>query len=397
MATEVLVRATHTDAQFQLIDFRLAFVMLIGMVYGLNAGVLAAALASLPERGYLRQSMTLLLLFYEPSNWLSFIVYFVVGASCGYVQLRNAEAVRFVQNENDLLRQWLQFTQELYRDTLATKQLFRRQILSRKDSFGKIYTVTQQLDALQPQEIYHKTVQVIEDVLENHSLTIYRLEEDKAFARLVAASTGMQPPPVRSLEVERCVEVERAIEQNGLWLNRDFVPNQPMYAAGVQLKGRMVVLIALRKAEEDQMTLYYQNLFRILCGLAETALVRAFEYEQAIRERQYLPGTCIMRPEAFAENLTTACTQLEDKMAHHLLLRVEDDCQTLEERCARLKQVVRSNDVAGMGADQNTYLLLNQAKEEDLAVVTRRMAQKGFTVPPVSLPTSSSGFFSWPK
>lgn len=61
MATEVLVRATHTDAQFQLIDFRLAFVMLIGMVYGLNAGVLAAALASLPEGGYLRQSMTLLL------------------------------------------------------------------------------------------------------------------------------------------------------------------------------------------------------------------------------------------------------------------------------------------------------------------------------------------------
>lgn len=51
MATEVLVRATHTDAQFQLIDFRLAFVMLIGMVYGLNAGVLAAALASLPEGG----------------------------------------------------------------------------------------------------------------------------------------------------------------------------------------------------------------------------------------------------------------------------------------------------------------------------------------------------------
>ena len=92
-----------------------------------------------------------------------------------------------------------------------------------------------------------------------------------------------------------------------------------------------------------------------------------------------------MRPEAFAENLATACTLLEDKMAHHLLLRVEDDCQTLEERCARLKQVVRSNDVAGMGADQNTYLLLNQAKEEDLAVVTRRMVQKGFAVTPISL------------
>lgn len=33
-------------------------------------------------------------LFYEPSNWLPFIAYFVVGAVCGYVQLRNSEAVK---------------------------------------------------------------------------------------------------------------------------------------------------------------------------------------------------------------------------------------------------------------------------------------------------------------
>ena len=46
LLSEVLVRATGTDAQFQMIDFRLMFVMLIGTVYGLNAGVLAAVLAS---------------------------------------------------------------------------------------------------------------------------------------------------------------------------------------------------------------------------------------------------------------------------------------------------------------------------------------------------------------
>lgn len=54
----------------------------------------------------------------------------------------------------------------------ADKQMFRRQILGRRDSFGKIYAVTQQLDMLQPQEIYRKTVQIMEDVLENHSLTM---------------------------------------------------------------------------------------------------------------------------------------------------------------------------------------------------------------------------------
>ena len=258
LLSEVLVRATGTDAQFQMIDFRLMFVMLIGTVYGLNAGVLAAVLASVSlAAGYLRQGTTLMLLFYEPSNWLAFIVYFVVGASCGYVQLRE---------ENNLLRDRLRFTQRLYQDTLEDKQMFRRQILGRRDSFGKIYTVTQQLDMLQPQEIYRKTVQVMEDMLENHSLTIYRLEQNHTFARLPAASAGLEPAPAHSIEVAQRLDVLRGIEQEGLWVNRELRPGLPMYAAGVRQNGTLVVLIGLRTATEEQMTLYYQNLFRILCG-----------------------------------------------------------------------------------------------------------------------------------
>ena len=266
LATELLVRITGTDAQFRMVDFRLMFVVLIGTVYGLNAGVLSAVLASVSlTAGYLRQSTTLMLLFYEPANWLAFIIYFVVGASCGYVQLRNTETARFVQEENELLHKRLEFTRKLYQDTLEDKRSFRRQILGRRDSFGKIYAVTQQLDMLQPQEICRKTVQIMEDVLENHSLTIYRMEKNQGFARLTAASAGMTPEPAYSLEVDQWLDVIRAIEQEGLWVNRGFLPGRPMYAAGVRQNGSLVVLIGLYTASEEQMTLYYQNLFRILC------------------------------------------------------------------------------------------------------------------------------------
>lgn len=307
LATELLVRITGTDAQFRMVDFRLMFVVLIGTVYGLNAGVLSAVLASVSlTAGYLRQSTTLMLLFYEPANWLAFIIYFVVGASCGYVQLRNTETARFVQEENELLHKRLEFTRKLYQDTLEDKRSFRRQILGRRDSFGKIYAVTQQLDMLQPQEICRKTVQIMEDVLENHSLTIYRMEKNQGFARLTAASAGMTPEPAYSLEVDQWLDVIRAIEQEGLWVNRGFLPGRPMYAAGVRQNGSLVVLIGLYTASEEQMTLYYQNLFRILCGLVETALVRAFEYESVVRENWYLPDTCLLRPAVFAEQLATS-------------------------------------------------------------------------------------------
>ena len=334
--------------------------------------------------GYLRQGTTLMLLFYEPSNWLAFIVYFVVGASCGYVQLRNTEAARFVREENNLLRDRLRFTQRLYQDTLEDKQMFRRQILGRRDSFGKIYTVTQQLDMLQPQEIYRKTVQVMEDVLENHSLTIYRLEQNHTFARLTAASAGLEPAPAHSIEVARRLDVLRGIEQEGLWVNRELRPGLPMYAAGVRQNGTLVVLIGLRTATEEQMTLYYQNLFRILCGLVETALVRAFEYENAVQESWYLPGTCLLRPAVFARKLESACTLQEDKMAHHLLLRVTGEFKNQAELNARVERSIRSTDVAGVGSDNAIYLLMNQAGEANLPLLTKRMGEKGLHV--ISVP-----------
>ena len=316
---------------------------------------------------------------------MAFIVYFVVGASCGYVQLRNTETARFVQEENKLLCKRLEFTRKLYQDTLEDKQMFRRQILGRRDSFGKIYAVTQQLDMLQPQEIYRKTVQVMEDVLENHSLTIYRMEKNHGFARLTAASAGMTPEPAHSLEVEQWLDVLRAIEQEGLWVNRGFLPGRPMYAAGVRQNGSLVVLIGLYTAGEEQMTLYYQNLFRILCGLVETALVRAFAYESAVRENWYLPGTCLLRPAVFAEQLATACTLQEDKMAHHLLLRVTGEFKDRAELNDRVERSIRSTDAAGVGTDNEVYLLMNQADEEDLPLLTRRLGEKGLCVTAVPL------------
>ena len=386
LAAEFLVRVTNTDAQFQMVDFRLMYVMLIGTIYGLNSGVLAAVLASVSLiAGYLRQGASLMLLFYEPSNWLAFIVYFVVGAACGYVQLRNTEAARFVRDENDLLRKRLDFTQQLYQDTLKDKQSFRRQILGRRDSFGKIYTVTQQLDMLQPQEIYRKTVQVMEDILENHSLFIYRLEKGRSFARLTAASSVLEPKLAHSIDTAQRLDLMQAIEQDGLWVNRSFEADRPMYAAGVRQNGSLVVIIGLQTAGEDQMTLYYQNLFRILCGLVETALVRAFTYESAVQETWYLPGTSLLKPEFFAEQLSSACALQEDKMSHHLLLRVSGHFKNQDEMNAQLSRSIRSSDVAGIGADRCVYLLLNQATEENLAMLTRRMQEKGFQITSVPL------------
>ena len=51
------------------------------------------------------------------------------------------------------------------------------------------------------------------------------------------------------------------------------------------------------------MTLYYQNLFRILCGLVESALGRAFDYEAVAQDKRCVDGTCVLKQAAFGQEL----------------------------------------------------------------------------------------------
>ena len=150
------------------------------------------------------------------------------------------------------------------------------------------------------------------------------------------------------------------------------------------------MLVVLFDAVDDQLTLYYQNLFRILCGLAETALVRAFEYENAVYNEQHLPGTRVLRPAAFAAKLDASCTLKEEKMAQHLLLRVTDTFENETRLYAALDHAIRSSDAAGRGPAApvwwrtgSLYLLLNQAEESELPIIEQRLQKHGISAQPV--------------
>lgn len=272
---ELLVRMTATQAQFRVVDFRLAFIVLVGTVYGLNAGVLAAALASVSlAAGYWAQGSSPLLLFYEPSNWLAFLIYFVVGAVCGTIQLRSAENVRFAQEQQHLLEERLRFVRQLYQDALADNRAFRRQILGRRDSFGKVYAVTRALDSTPPRQLPEKAVQLMEDVLESRSAAVFFLEPDGRTARRAACSKAAETLCPRRWAGAGLAAVLDGIGREGLWVNRALTPGLPMFAGAVQQEGTVRALLLLWDAEGEQLSLHCQNLFRILCGLVETAMLR---------------------------------------------------------------------------------------------------------------------------
>ena len=381
---QVLEYLFSQSAQLSVLDYRLLYVVLIGTLYGLDFGLVAALLASvgLAVSFFTQYGYTFQGLFYEPSNWLPFIAYFVVGAVCGYVQLRNSEAIKVERDQNELVRNRNTFLTQLYHDAIEDKRTYKRQIVGRHDSFGKIFAVTQELDVLSPRDIYRKCCELMGEILENDSVTIYHVSGG-AFARLVAASPVIAEDAPRSLALEQLAPLFGNGGRSNLWVNRELTSGLPMFGYTIERDGAPAVLIFVRRADQNQMTLYYQNPFRILCGLVESALGRAFDYEAVAQDKRCVDGTCVLKQAAFGQELAAEQALADGKMGSFLLLRVVPGMEPVGELVGAIGSAIRESDAAGLVDGDVLYLLMRQAKACDLPIIRERLSAKQIEVEPV--------------
>ena len=375
---ELLNGIAGNQAQFKMIDLRLIFVVLFGSTYGINYGIAAAAAESLSLiRAFEAEGSSWYVLFYEPSNWIPFIFYFAVGAICGYIRMKNKDNVQFIKEENNLLQEKFLFTREMYQETIEDKNLYKKQILGSKDSFGKIFDITRKLDVIQPQELYIETIRVLEDVLENKTFGLYTLNRENGYGRLETASAQVQGNYPNSIKLSEYSAAMEELENGNVWANREFLEKYPMYMAGVRKNGELVMLICIQQVSREQMSLYFLNLFKILSGLVETSLLRALEYQKAVEYRQYVKGTHILKTEYFEERLKVQHDMREQKLASYVLLKVEYSEMSLQKADEILRSKVRENDVWGISESKELYLMLVQTDKEALPNILARLKQAG--------------------
>lgn len=174
-------------------------------------------------------------------------------------------------------------------------------------------------------------------------------------------------------------EKKETIVSGEVWVNRNFLDGYPMYMNGIHKDGELVMLIFIQEVGDEQLSLYYLNLFQILCGLVETALLRALEYQEAIKNRQYVQGTRILKPEYFEERLYSFHSMREENRASYVLLKLEYYPQmTLEEADTALQASVRENDVWGISEKGELFLILSQTDRSSLPIILARLENDGF-------------------
>lgn len=371
--SELLIHLTNSSVVFSVVDFRMIFIVIMATMYGPALGISSALLASISYFiSRVEAGTNAITLFYEPTNWLAFIMFFLVGGLCGYIHLKNKDHCQTVEEQSDLLQDKLGFTVDLYEETLQDKKALKKQIISSKDSFGKILNIARTLNSVVPQQLYLKIVETFEEALENKSIAVYLIKPDTPFGRLQVASRDTIDTVSRSILLDDFAPVIDTLKDGSIWKNTELNPNYPAYAAGVYSENNLIMVIFLWHANADQRSLYYVNLFKILCDLAQMSLLRAYDYSLAMYEKQYIPNTRIMNTKYFEECIENYKALNAKKISSFVMLELDVGEHTLEEVDEMIKNKVRTTDIIGINSSGKLQIILPQASHDDLQLILPR-------------------------
>lgn len=377
---ELLNRVTATTIQFQYVDFRLLYIVLLGTLHGMKTGLAAAGLASIS----LLASMIVnqpnwYVTAYDMENWLPFIFYFLIGGVTGYVKDRLRNDNRFLSEEKALLEERYVLLNEFYMSALQNKDQYKMQIMSYRDSFGRLFDITQNLDSTLVDEVFNEALHALEGVLDNKSVCLYSCDEKLLFGRLVACSREIRSTTEKSVNLSKLEKMTVDFADGEVWVNRERLLGYPEYAVPIYREGKPIALIFLWKASFEQLAVYYENLVKIICGLVKMALVHALEYTEQTEKEIYLEGTPIVRNEYFSQILQVKEEMAQEGTSEYSLIQFHTTPENRSEVAGRIAQVIRSTDILGMGSDGELYLCLSQTNQDSLPVVLERI--KGTLLP----------------
>ncbi len=379
LLVETYNRFANGSVQFRMIDVRLLFVVLMASIYGTSIGALTAfiEIASLIY-AYHRQGTNALLLFYDPGNWIPFILLMVAGAVCGYIKQKKDEDIGFVRDENRVIKSENVFIGQLYQEAMEYKNQYKQDLIGSRDGFGRIFDVVKRLSTTVPEEIFAESIPVMEDVLGNKSIAIYTINDKNArFARLNVSSEQISHRLKKSISLDDYRKVIDTVNEKEIWFNSDVMEGFPTYVSGIKSDGMLTVLIMIYNVEYIQIGTYYTNLIRILSGLMENFIIKAWEYQRAVSAKTYLEGTSITKTEYFRQQLEIQKDMAENKLTSFRLFRIMRQDKSLQEIDDMFQSKIRNNDIIGLGNDGNIYLLAAQVDESSEGIVLKRFRDMG--------------------
>lgn len=370
---------TGTLIQFKFIDFRLLFVVLMGSVHGLSFGLLAAFLASLSILySWYSTGLDWALLIFNVDNWLPIAMYITAGAITGYVKDKKENEITFQNQQCELVHEKYAFLYQIYQEITKTKDQFREQLLGYRDSFGRIFDITQDLETYQAEDVFLKALNILEQFLENESIALYTIDGKSQYARLAVSSRPMQDEIAKSLNLNDFPRVITSINDRQIFQNTELIAKYPAYVAPIFNDGSAIALVVLWKAGFNQFSMKYFNLLKVICGLIQSSLVRSVIMLDAKQDKTYIQSTRILQPDPFKEILRIKVQMRNNRISDFQLLKIALNNKDCSSFYPKIQQGIRKVDYVGTMENGNCYILLSQADSSNVEIARERLAKLGF-------------------
>ncbi|MBQ4900395.1 NAD-dependent epimerase/dehydratase family protein [Paenibacillus sp. Marseille-P2973] len=365
------------DMAYSFIDIKMFYITIIGILYGNRQSIMAVALSvCLLTYQRLLNGHELVSMLYDTDFFFQIAIYLCIGLVVGYAVERKNGKIASQDIEIKELGEKYEFLNGVYREVREVKNELQQRIMNSGDSFGKIHSITKELDSLEPDEIFVSTVNVIESIMNTRAVSIYIANSNRDYLRLVAHSMNIGEETAKSLKVEEHDYVGRVFLGDQIYVNRELKPGVPLMVAPVQRRGETVAIIALDDIPFENFSLYYQNLFKITVELVSSSLSRAFSYVEATESLRYVEDSSILTNEVFQSILRNKRMAKEKLNINYSLLIQSGHVDSLRDFSNKLKGLLRETDYIGLGAANELMILLSNTGPEDVARILERFAER---------------------
>lgn len=358
------------------VDFKLIYVILLGIVYGTKQSALSAGLASaLYVFENLSNGREWVFFLYDPEALFVIAMYLFFGLIVGFVSDKSRRDNARINSELETIKEKYSFLKEIYSDTRTVKEELQRQLINSKDSIGRIHGVIRTLESLEPEEIVTSSVSVLSNLLEVERISIYSVNNSE-FLRLMIKSNAPDFNLPKTIKVSEHPYIQEVLSKGKVFVNRGMEPELPMLVAPILHEDLIVALVAVYDPTFSKLSLSFENTLKVSVELISGSLSRAFKYVGITRDDRFVEETPVLKPSVFLQVLESKSVAKQQYNNDFVLLEVAQDGVPLKKLSEQISTALRDSDYLGMIKD-NLVLLLSNSNAREADFVIKRLSRNG--------------------
>lgn len=359
---------------FTVVDVKFFYIAILAILYGNRQAVISITLSiGLFVYEHLQNGREIVSLMYDTNFFFQLALYLLVGLVFGNSMERKNQLIQSQAAKLQASKDKYEFLNGIYTETRKVKSELQDRILNSDDSLGKIYSITKELESLEPEEVLTNTISVVESIMNTKAVSIYTVDRDQQYVRLVAHSKDMVTGTSKSIRVESSDYIQSMMNDRNMFINFALEPDKPLMAMLVQSKGNVVAVVMISEMKYENYSLYYRNLFKVLVDMISSALTNALAYTEVLEEERYIEQTDVLRPTAFNMILESKKLAKSKYNIDYTLMECPLDGLGFKECAATVTEMLRETDYVGLNEEGQLMVLLSNTNHQEAEGIIKRL------------------------